>query len=323
MLSDRCGRTTRYLRLSITPACGMRCVYCWPVGVSGRPPDDLLTPAEIEGLVRHLVNRHGLRKVRLTGGEPTVRSDLIEIIRRLASIEGLRDIAMTTNGLTLARQARRYAHAGLDRVNVSLDSLNPGRFHRITGVDGLHHVLAGIAEARRAGLKPIKLNTVVVRGENERELPDLARFAASHGMEIRFIELMPMGPLAPRWADRYVAESEMRALLRPAVASWRALPATSASARGQRVTLSNGDTATIGFITPMSCHFCAACDRIRIAADATLFPCLMDRPSGSLLSALRPRLDADHLDELLQAALDAKRPEHPATGAAVMQHIGG
>ena len=304
----------------------MRCTYCRPAKLENPRGEERLSPEEIEGLVRHLVERHGLRKVRLTGGDPTSRGELTEIIRRVAEVPGVKDLAMTTNGLTLPRRASEYAAAGLGRVNISLDTLDRRRFAKLTGVDGLGRVLEGIDAALEAGLWPIKLNTVVVRGQNEQDLPDLVRFAAERGLEARFIELMPMGPLADRWRERYVPEARMRRRLDGAIVSWRALEQGHDAARRYRVVLDDawgGREATIGFITPMSCNFCSDCDRIRVAADGTLYPCLMDRPAGSLRPALRSGLDPDRLDGLLAAGLARKAPEHPHDGFAVMTHIGG
>jgi len=322
-MRDACGRTFRYLRLSVTPACRMRCVYCRPETVA--PPSDapLLNPGEIETIVRHLVRNHGLAKARLTGGEPTDRSDLPEIITRLAGIDGLSRPAMTTNGRTLAEDAEALAQAGLRRVNISLDSLRPERFRRITGADALGRVLEGVDAAVAAGLTPVKLNTVVLRGENDEELPDLVRFAADKRVEIRFIELMPMGPPAASWAERFVPEYEMRQRLAGEVVSWQPLPFGSESSRRYRAMLVGGREAVVGFIAPISRPFCQRCDRIRIAADGTLYPCLMGEPAGSLLPAVRPAFDAERFDSLLRDGLGAKRFEHPTGGVAVMTHVGG
>ncbi len=323
MMQDRHGRDIRYLRLSITKACAMRCMYCRPVAMNQPRGEPMLTAGEIEAFARHMVARHRLKKVRLTGGEPTNRGDLVEIVRRLCALDALDDVAMTTNGLKLAGLAEALATAGLRRVNVSLDSLNADRFRRITGVDALHRVLEGIEAAQTAGLRPVKLNTVVVRGQNDDELGELLLFAVAKGIEIRFIELMPMGPLANSWADRYVPETQMRQELAPLVESWEALPFNSDSARRYRVTLVDGRRATVGFITAMSCPFCQACDRIRVAADGTFHPCLMDRPAGNLLPAIRPILDGEELDRLLLEGMQQKAPEHPLTGVGIMTHIGG
>jgi cyclic pyranopterin phosphate synthase len=323
LLRDPLGRGIGYLRLSLTENCAMRCVYCRP-GFSRHAADHhSLSVAEIECLVRHLAKRHGLRKIRLTGGDPTSRPELTAIIQQLHRVPGINDLAMTTNGLTLAHRAAEYAAAGLRRVNVSLDTLDPQRFAAITGVDGLPRVLAGLDAAEQAGLAPIHLNTVVVRGQNEDDLPALVRFAARRGWDIRFIELMPMGPLADQWPERYVPESQMRARLGSIIEEWRPIAQGHDAARRYRVRLDDGAEATVGFITAMSCNFCQACDRIRIAADGTLYPCLMDQPGPNLMPAVRPRFDARLLNRLLQQGLSHKMPEHPARGHTVMIRLGG
>lgn len=321
-MQDTIGRAVRYLRLSLTPACHMSCVYCRPGFHTNHAPD-MLTPGEIEALVGHLVDRHGVRKVRLTGGDPTARADLIEIIERLSRIDKIDDLAMTTNGLSLASRARDYARAGLHRVNVSLDSLDRADFASMTGVDGLDRVLQGIDAAINAGLTPLKINTVVFRGGNESQLPGLVRYAASRAAAIRFIELMPMGPLGAQWADRYVPEEEMRAGLDAVVEGWTPLEQGSDSAKVFLARLRDGDSANIGFITPMSCNFCSACNRVRIASDGSLYPCLMDTPSGSILDAVRPRFDPERFDDILRDGMAKKAPEHPSRGFVTMTIIGG
>lgn len=322
-LRDAYGRGVGYLRLSLTAACAMRCTYCRPATFNNPRGEERLSPDEIESLVHHLATRHGLRKVRLTGGDPTSRRELTEIIGRISAIEGIADVAMTTNGLTLAHRAREYADAGLQRVNLSLDTLDRERFALMTGVDGLDRVMRGLDAAEEAGLWPIRMNTVVLRDQNDADLPSLVRFAASRGLEARFIELMPMGPLASSWRERYVPEAEMHRVLDGVVESWRPLEQGHDAARRYRVRLRDGRETVVGFITPMSCNFCASCNRIRIGADGTLYPCLMDRPSGSVLPALRPELDGDLLDSLIGAGLGQKRREHPHDGYGIMTSIGG
>jgi len=322
-MQDALGRTVRYLRLSITKACQSRCIYCWPETAAAAQDEPMLRAREIESLVGHLVERHGIRKVRLTGGEPTSRADLLEIVRRLAPIRGLGELVMTTNGLTLAAQARALKEAGLGRVNVSLDSLDAATYRRLTGVDGLALVLKGVDAALAAGLTPVKLNVVVVRGENEDEVSDLLLYAVDKGLEIRFIELLPMGPLAGQWEKRFVPESEVRQRLSEVATTWRAGADSHDAARRYSVRLPCGRRATVGFVSAMSCPFCETCDRIRIAADGALYPCLMDERAGSLLGALRPRFDATAIDKVLFDGLNRKAKEHPATGGAVMAHVGG
>jgi cyclic pyranopterin phosphate synthase len=322
-LTDRHDRRIGYLRLSLTKACQMRCDYCRPTKLGNPDGENDLSVEEIRRLVSHLVERHGLRKVRLTGGDPTARRDHVSVIKTLAQIDGLDDLAMTTNGLTLAGWAEAYAQAGLRRVNVSVDSLDPERFARITGVDGLQRVLSGIEAAVQAGLDPVRLNAVVTRGANDDELPGLVSYAAERGLEMRFIELMPMGPLAERWAERYVTVAEMRRKLEPHFTDWRVLPQGSDSASRFQLRTPGGRVATVGFISPMSNHFCGSCNRLRITASGELYPCLMDEPAGSLMSAIRPSFDAQALDELLRSGLEGKRPKHPVQGFVTMTHIGG
>ena len=330
MFCDPQGRVFRYLRLSLTKACQMRCMYCRAPGLPGVPDADeestaigpgaaepSLTAEEIGGLVSHLADRHGLCKVRLTGGDPAMRPDLVAIIARLAAIRGIEDLAMTTNGLTLAEAAGRYAAAGLRRVNISLDSLDRRRFHWITGHDLLGQTLAGIDAAVAAGLSPVKLNTVVIRGENDDEVADLVAFAANRGVEIRFIELMPLGPQRGAWARRFVPADEVRQRLDCLVDAWLPAARMPAAQIGEpalryRVRLRNGQIATVGFIAPMSRPFCVACNRLRIAADGSLMACLMDEPAGaaSVLPALRPRLNPGRLDEIFAAAVARKPAQH-------------
>ena len=322
MMIDSLGRSIHYLRLSITRACMMQCSYCRPAALDcDRGP--LLTSEEIVALVGHLVVCHGVRKVRLTGGEPTSRPDLLQLVQRLSEIEGLDELTMTTNGLSLAEQATALANAGLQRVNVSLDSLCARTFARITGVDGLERVLCGVDAAVAAGLTPIKLNAVVVRKENDHELPALVEFAAERQLEIRFIELMPMGPLADRWAERFVSEEAMHERLADTVVSWRSLSKGVDSARRFSARLGNGRQTTLGFIAPMSRPFCDRCNRIRITSDGALYPCLMGPRAETLLSALRPVFNPAAVDELLQTHLREKAAQHPITGVAVMGHLGG
>lgn len=301
----------------------MRCTYCRPPGFKPPREETLLDAAELQAVVRHLADRHGLTKVRLTGGDPTARGDLVEIIERLAGIAAIRDLAMTTNGLMLARSAHAYRRAGLHRVNVSLDSLNPEVFAQITGLNALDRVKAGIEAALEAGLRPLRLNTVVLAGRNDGELLDLVSFAASLGAEIRFIELMPMGPTAASWAADYVSAETMKERIAPGVARWEPLPHHRESARNYRLTLKDGRAVTVGFITPMSVPFCDSCDRLRLTADGRIFPCLMDGPRGSFLAAVRPRFDAEEFDRLLNEAWIAKPLIHPTVGSAVMTAVGG
>lgn len=320
-MHDSHARNVRYLRLSVTPDCHMRCVYCRP-GRYLHLDSPILTAAELVQLAGHLVSRHGVDKVRVTGGEPTARADLLEILRGIAAAPGLRELAITTNGLTLARDAAALKAAGVHRVNVSLDSLRPDTFAAMTGLDALQRVLDGIDAAAAAGLR-LKLNCVVLRGYNRAELPDMLAFATDRQLEIRFIELMPMGPLASMWQSQFVPETEMREVLSACVSHWRVLPRTGGAARRWEAVLRSGRRTVVGFIAAMSCPFCDLCDRLRIGADGTVYPCLMDRPAGTLMAAIRPVFRPEMVDALLERFLAGKAAEHPAAGCSVMAGIGG
>lgn len=301
----------------------MRCTYCRPCFDHGRGTE-VFSAQDLAFLVRHLHRRHGLRKVRLTGGEPTVRHDLLKIVASLSelSIPDGPEITLTTNGLTLARDALALRQSGIQRVNVSLDSLDPHRFKRMTGVDGISRVLMGIEQAKHAGFDAVKLNTVVVGGENENDLPALFDFAAEHALEWRLIELMPMGPLADAWQERYVPEARMRERLLERVDRWEPLDEGADAARRWIAHHRNGGRVHVGFITPMSNHFCDQCDRLRITADGSIYPCLMDEPRGNLHHAVLDR-DAAAIDQAISQAMQDKAEVHPPTAPSIMTHLGG
>lgn len=320
MLTDSFHRRVGYLRLSLTEGCQMRCVYCRPEKHVGRP--GVMTVGEIKALVGHLAARHGLKKVRLTGGDPSMRPDLVDVVAAVAQTPGIDEVTMTTNGLTLSRDAGALKRAGLSRVNISLDSLDGERFAALTGLKAMGRVLDGIDAALAADLRP-KLNCVVVKNFNDLELPELARYAAAKGIALRFIELMPMGPLAGQWADRYVPEAQMKATLAPRLSGWELLEQGADAARCYRCLTAEGDPVVLGFITPMSCNFCAACNRLRVGSHGDFFPCLMDEPAGNLLAALRPAFDGGKLDALLAAGYARKKDVHPHNGFVTMTSIGG
>ena len=322
-MSDVLQRDSLYLRLSITDRCGLRCIYCRPDESSECSGPPRLTVDEIVHVVGRLRGQHGLGKVRITGGEPTARHDLADIVRRLHGIDASLELALTSNGTSLTRLAGPLAEAGLKRVNISLDTLDPECFQRITGVDRLDDVIAGIDAARAAGLSPVKINIVVLRGMNDRELPKLMSFAADRGCEIRFIEMMPMGPLANRWRELFVPVTRIQRLLGNFICQRRPRPTGSAPAKSFDATLHDGRKVTIGFIAPMTCSFCSACNRIRMASDGSLYACLMGRPVASVLPALRPTLDTFELDRVLLQTIEQKSPCSPMVGAGTMTQIGG
>jgi len=327
---DSYSRPISYLRISVTDRCNLRCVYCMPAeGVPPRAHDEILRYEEIEMVVRAAAGL-GINKVRLTGGEPLVRLGIVDLVRMLARIPGIDDLSMTTNGLLLERYARPLAEAGLHRVNISLDTLRPERFAAITRCGQLAPVLAGIQAARRAGLEPVKINTVVIRGLNDDEVVDLARRAMEEGWNLRFIEWMPLGHVAGTemdWRERVVPAAEIRAaieaalgLLEPAAVDGAAGPA--------RYYRWPGREATIGLITPVSEHFCSKCNRLRLTADGQLRPCLLSDWELDLRTPLRQGAGVEQIRDLLLQGI-AEKPmrhhldEYQGAEARAMSQIGG
>lgn len=265
-MKDRYGRTIKYLRLSVTDLCNCRCVYCMGEnGVPRLPHSAILSFEEIEEIVRAAVSL-GVTKVRLTGGEPLVRRGIDELVRRLRGIEGVEELAMTTNGARLAEYAEALKEAGLDRLNVSLDTLDPEKFRRITRIGELRDTLDGLDAARRAGFERTKLNTVLMGGVNDDEIAEIAALAKDGAFDVRFIELMPIGECTDWDRRRFL----------PAERVLEYLP------KGERVPSDGvaelwrpaGFRGTVGLIRPLSHRFCADCDRIRVTADGCLKPCL-------------------------------------------------
>lgn len=295
-LADRHGRIARSLRVSVTDRCNLRCLYCMPGGdIPWFPKSRILSFEEIRRVVGVLVSL-GVREVRLTGGEPLLRQDLPVLAGMLAEIEGLEDLAVTTNGLLLESLAAPLLAAGVKRFNVHLDSLDPATFEAASRRDALHRVLAGLAELERLRAVPIKINVVLVRGVNDREIPDFAELARRRPYQVRFIELMPLGGGEALEIDRLVPGREVRRrieAIRPLRPVGRDRP--SAPATVFRFADGVGD---IGFINPVTEPFCAACDRIRLTADGMLRNCLFARRETDLRSILR----AGGTDEQIAAA---------------------
>lgn len=322
-LLDRFGRQHTYLRVSVTDRCNYRCVYCMPQeGMSWMPRQDLLTYEEIARLVGIFAGM-GVRRVRLTGGEPTVRKDIAELVGAIAAVPGVDDLAMTTNGHTLATTAPLLATRGLKRINVSLDSLDAGRFGRITRGGRLDAVLAGIEAARAAGLVPIKINMVVMAGQNDDEIVAMARHFLPHAADtiVRYIEYMPFDG---RWHGS-VSASDMRARLRelgpvePAGDRSGGGPATEWTVAGLRV----------GFIAPLTEHFCATCNRLRLLADGHLRTCLAHEDTPSLRDLVRQGASDTELAATIRAIVLGKPAGHEAQTEGgvnfegVMTAIGG
>ncbi|SCG79103.1 cyclic pyranopterin monophosphate synthase subunit MoaA [Micromonospora echinaurantiaca] len=308
-LVDRYGRVARDLRVSLTDKCNLRCTYCMPAeGLPWLAGPQLLTDAEIVRLVRIAVRDLGVTEVRFTGGEPLIRPGLVGIVAEVAALEPRPRISLTTNGIGLARLAPTLRAAGLDRVNVSLDTLDADRFTRLTRRDRLADVLAGLAGATAAGLTPVKVNTVLMRGVNDDEAPALLRFALDHGYELRFIEQMPLD--AQHGWDRaamVTAEEILAALrttfdLRPDPAERGAAPAET--------WLVDGGPARVGVIASVTRPFCGDCDRTRLTADGQVRACLFATEESDLRGALRAGADDAELARRWRTAMWGKRAGH-------------
>ena len=323
---DAHQRAISYLRISVTDRCNLRCVYCMPP--EGVPPcthDEIMRYEEIETVVRAAAELK-FHKVRLTGGEPLVRKGIVDLVRRLSAIPGIDDLSMTTNGILLRRYADDLARAGLKRVNVSLDTLRPERFRQITRRGELADTLAGIQAARRAGLKPVKINAVIIRGLNADEVVDLAYKTVSDGWHVRFIEWMPLnGPAMGgiEWAEGAVTTDEMRAQIEAVLGPLEpaSVGAGGGPARYYRLAQAGGPLApgTIGFISALSAHFCGSCNRLRLTADGKLRPCLFSDHEIDIRTPLRAGAGVEEIKALLTAGIAAK-PEGHQLGECVAVH---
>ncbi len=327
---DAYNRPVSYLRVSVTDRCNLRCVYCMPPeGVPWRPHDDILRYEEIETVVRAGAEL-GITKVRLTGGEPLIREGIEELVAMLAAIPGIDDLAMTTNGVLLAAHAATLAQAGLQRVNVSIDSLIPERHEQITRGGRLQDVLSGMEAAADAGLVPIKINTVVIRGTNDDEVEAFARKTVEAGWHVRFIELMPLWSeqaMVDDWRGRVVTAEEIRQRVESELGELK--PATAPTGNGPaRYRTLPGASGTVGFITPISDHFCRRCNRLRLTADGGLRPCLLSDTEIDLRTPLRGGAAAARIKEIIQEAVQSKPLRHhladgQAAQGRTMSEIGG
>lgn len=286
-LQDGHGRRISYLRLSLTDRCDFRCTYCMAEDMTFLPRHRVMTLEECLRLARIFVDL-GVSKLRITGGEPLVRRDVLWLLERLAALEGLKELVLTTNGSQLERFARPLARAGVQRLNISLDTLNPERFRALTRTGDLHKVLRGIAAAQAAGFRRLKLNTVMMRGCNDDELPALVEFCISQGLDIAFIEEMPLGDLGR--SRSYYSSDEALARLQPLYDLTPSSESSGGPARYWRVA---GSDTRVGFISPHSHNFCDTCNRVRITATGELYPCLGHNDATPLLPLLRRHCDDD------------------------------
>lgn len=328
MLRDTFGRQIEYLRISVTDRCNLRCVYCMPpAGVEKLGHEKIMNFEEIAEVVR-VAAQMGVRAVRLTGGEPLVRKELPRLVRMIAQTPGIEDISLTTNGILLADLAAPLAEAGLKRVNVSLDTLDAEKFTRITRVGSIENVWRGIAAAEKAGLAPMKINVVAMRGVNDDELMDMALLAKEHTWTVRFIELMPVMNQAP-WGvgfpepeNAYISIQEMLRVLEPL--RLEPLPRKVGLGPAREFAIPDG-LGKIGFISPVGEHFCAECNRLRLTSDGNLRPCLLSDVEIPLLPALRA---GESILPIFERALQIKPQGHTlaekmAPNGRCMQQIGG
>ena len=324
-LADAQGRAITYLRISVTDRCNFRCLYCMPeAGLEWLPKSEILSYEEIAEIVRQLAPL-GIRRLRLTGGEPTIRPQLETLIGYLTQICGIEDVALSTNGVKLVEKAAGYRAAGLDRVNMSADSLKPERIAAIARRDlGLDPV-AALTAAERAGLDPVKVNVVVMRGINDDEVEDFARLTLDHPWHVRFIELMPVGDLATLEWKHVVPSSEV---LERAAAALGSLAETGAAPLGNgpaKYFRAAGAPGSIGVITPMTHSYCGSCNRVRLTADGRLRTCLFGTHEVDFRGPLRR---GESIAPVFAAALAAKPPEHhllqmDAGGLRALSQVGG
>lgn len=324
MLTDRFGRTIEYLRLSVTDRCDLRCTYCLPKGFKGfEEPQHWLTFDEIERLLAAFA-RLGTSRIRMTGGEPLLRRNLPELAGRIAALPGIRDLSLSTNATRLDRHADALKAAGVSRINVSLDSLDRECMEKITGHDSLPKIMAGIMAGKAAGFMPIKINMVAMRGVNDEEIDDMAAFCIEQGFILRLIEAMPMGTTGrgTSFLDLGPIQSRLQKKfnLQPQATELGGGPA-------RYLTTADG-SANIGFITPMSQHFCATCNRVRLAVDGTLYLCLGQEEKFEFRPMLRDGASDAELEAAIYAAIELKPQKHefreqPSKVIRFMSQTGG
>ncbi|MFO8155880.1 MAG: GTP 3',8-cyclase MoaA [Thiohalospira sp.] len=307
-LVDPFGRTIDYLRISLTDRCDLRCTYCMPEGFRDfESPDEWLTVDELERVVAAF-GRLGTQRIRLTGGEPLVRRELTDIAGRLGVLPGIEDLSLSTNAVRLARFAEPLRAAGIRRLNVSLDTLRPDRFKATTGGGRLDKVLDGLMAAKAAGFGPIKINAVAQKGINDDEITDLVDFCLEHGFTLRFIETMPVGSTGQSAeADHYLDLGEVRRQLED---RYELLPATMPGGGPARYVQVAGSDLRIGFITPISRHFCESCNRVRLGPDGMLHLCLGDEANHDLRTPLRAGISDAELEAQIRRAIAIKPERH-------------
>ena len=306
-LTDKFGRNIEYLRLSVTDRCDLRCNYCMPEGFKDfGEPENWLTFDEIERVIR-VFGELGTKRIRITGGEPLVRKNLSELAARLASLPYIEDLSLSSNATRLQKEAASLKQAGISRINVSLDTLQADRFKKITGGGKLEKVINGLLAAKEAGFQPVKINMVVMRGVNDDEVEDMVQFCIQHNFTLRFIETMPMGDTGRDASLQYIPLNEVHDRLAKKYTLIKANMNGGGPARYVRVV---GTDLRIGFITPMSQHFCETCNRVRLSVDGTLYLCLGQEDSYPLREHLRAGITDEELKQHIKNAIDIKPEKH-------------
>lgn len=307
VLRDGFQRTIDYMRISITDRCNLRCIYCMPP--EGLRPIEHKEILRYEEIIRiaGIAALMGVRKVRITGGEPLIRNNIACLIKPLKSIAGINDLSLTTNGILLARYAEELVDAGLERVNISLDSLRSDRFREITRGGDLEAVLKGIEAAEKAGISPIKINMVPIRGVNDDEIKDFARLTLQYPYQIRFIEFMPFGSPELWSPEKFISSDEIKSVAEEIAPLNAAKHGKSGPARYFRY---EGASGMLGFISPLSNHFCGECSRLRLTADGNLRPCLFSETEIDLKPALRGGAPDEEVERLIKLSIEVKPKEH-------------
>lgn len=318
-MRDKFEREINYLRVSITDRCNLHCTYCRPKeGFSLQGHDDILRYEEIIRIVSVAV-KMGLTKVRITGGEPLVRRGFIDFIASLKRISGLQDISLTTNGILLEEFAQNIFNAGIRRINISLDSLNKNKYFRITNGGNLEAVLRGIAKAEEVGFSPIKINTVAIKGFNDDEVLEFAQLALKKPFQVRFIELMPVGQANSDHSEDYLPATQLMQTISNRYELEKITGKKNQADGPATIFRIKGGRGEIGFISPVSGHFCATCNRLRLTADGKLLSCLLKEDEIDLKKALRENCDDTELKKYIREAILLKPKQHDL--ACTQEHL--
>lgn len=324
MLMDKYNRIINYIRISITDRCNLRCRYCVNEAFPHIPHAEVLRYEEIIRFVQ-MCAQLGVTKVRLTGGEPLIKQDIEFLLREINKVDGITDISLTTNGVYLSEKIHRLREAGLTRVNISLDSLKPDRFAYITGVDAYDRVLEGISMAKDLGLNPVKINTVMIKGFNDDEILDFARFAKVWDVQVRFIEFMPFGESTLWDSSKIIPSSTVEELIKK---TYPMKPSRNSHKGPARMFKFEGSLGKVGFISPVSTHICSECNRIRLTSSGMIKPCLFSDTEYDVKKLLRENASDEELKKFISDCVVAKPERKHEIGSvkkcqASLRHIGG